>query len=334
MDSLTQIVLGAAVGEATLGKKVGNKALLYGAIAGTIPDLDVIANFLTDTITAIELHRGFSHSIVFGVLLAPILGWLVNKLERKHNLGWKPWAKLFFLGLFTHPLLDAFTTWGTQLFWPFKVRLAFNSIFVIDPLYTLPFLLLTLVLLFYKRDSKMRRRLNIAGLGISTGYLILTLVIKEVVNQKFEQALNDQQIAYSNISTRPAPLTTLLWNANIETADSYLIADYSLFDTAPIRFETYPKNRKESTIMMKFPNVQRLMTITEGWFIIEQKMDQWYFYDLRFGLVPRKDQPPFFAFTYLLEEINGRIRATETPKTERDANYLLSQIWERIKGRP
>ncbi|NAY90931.1 metal-dependent hydrolase [Muricauda sp. JGD-17] len=333
MDSLTQIVLGAAVGEATLGKKVGNKALLYGAIAGTIPDLDILANIFTDTITAIEFHRGFSHSIVFSMLFAPILGWTVNKLERKSNLGWKPWAKLFFWGLFTHPLLDSFTTWGTQLFWPFKARLAFNSIFVIDPLYTLPFLVLTVMVLFYTRDSNTRRRLNTAGLTISTSYLLLTLVIKEVVNNKFERALNDQNIAFSNISTRPAPMTTLLWNANIETPENYLIADYSFFDSAPIHFTVYPKNREAAANIMKYPNVQRLMNIAEGWFILEQKKGQWYFYDLRFGLIPRKNQPPFFAFSYLLKKVNGRITASETPKTGRDANYLLSVLWERIQGK-
>ena len=63
MDSLTQIVLGAAVGEAALGKKVGNKALLYGAIAGTIPDLDILSGYFVDTVTALESHRGVTHSI-------------------------------------------------------------------------------------------------------------------------------------------------------------------------------------------------------------------------------------------------------------------------------
>ena len=67
MDSITQIVLGASVGEAVLGKKVGNKAILYGAIAGTIPDLDVLANYFTDALTAIEIHRGFTHSFVFAL---------------------------------------------------------------------------------------------------------------------------------------------------------------------------------------------------------------------------------------------------------------------------
>ena len=151
------------------------------------------------------------------VLLAPVLGWIVSKLERKSDLGWKPWTKLFFLGLFTHPLLDTFTTWGTQLFWPLKTRFALNSIFVIDPLYTVPFLVFTVMVLFYKRQSKARRRLNTVGLLISTLYLLVTLVIKDVVEKRFERALQDQQISYTQISTRPSPLNTILWNANIDT---------------------------------------------------------------------------------------------------------------------
>ena len=82
MDSLTQIVLGGAVGEAVLGKKIGNRAILWGAVAGTIPDLDILYNRFTDEITAVELHRGFSHSIIFCILLAPILGWLVQKIHK------------------------------------------------------------------------------------------------------------------------------------------------------------------------------------------------------------------------------------------------------------
>ena len=82
MDSLTQIVLGAAVGEVVLGRKVGNKAMLWGAIAGTIPDLDVYQSLLFDSLRATELHRGFSHSIVFSVLFTPIIAWLIKKKEK------------------------------------------------------------------------------------------------------------------------------------------------------------------------------------------------------------------------------------------------------------
>lgn len=82
MDSLTQIVLGASVGEVVLGKKLGNRAMLWGAIAGTIPDLDVFIKFFTDEITSTELHRGVSHSLVFSILMAIFLGLLVNKNEK------------------------------------------------------------------------------------------------------------------------------------------------------------------------------------------------------------------------------------------------------------
>jgi len=332
LDSLTQIVLGAAVGEAVLGKKVGNKALLYGAIGGTIPDLDVVFNFFTDTVTSIELHRGFSHSILFSVIAAPLIGWLVHKIERKKNLGWMPWSKLFFWCLITHPLLDAFTTWGTQLFWPFKIKLAFNSIFVIDPLYTLPFLVCCIMVLFYKRKSKRRRQINRFGLMYSTGYLLLTLILKFAAHQKIEKALKEQGIAYSAISTRPAPLNTILWNANIDTKDNYLITDYSFFDTQPIKFIKYPKRRESSSELFKFENVQRLIAISEGWYIIDKIDNKWYFNDLRFGLIPKKDGTSFFVFSYLLKEEGGRIEATEVPKTGRDAKFLIKTLWTRIKG--
>ncbi len=82
MDSLTQIILGAACGEAVLGKKIGNKALFFGAIGGTIPDLDVFIGGLlyNNEIDAMLFHRGFMHSILFSVLAAFLLGWLVHKL--------------------------------------------------------------------------------------------------------------------------------------------------------------------------------------------------------------------------------------------------------------
>ena len=108
MDSLTQIVLGAAVGEAVLGKKVGNRAMFYGAIAGTIPDLDVLSSFFVDTVTALEIHRGFTHSLLFCLIFAPIFGYLVSRIDSYKSV--KGWSMLFFWGLFTHPILDAHTS--------------------------------------------------------------------------------------------------------------------------------------------------------------------------------------------------------------------------------
>ena len=100
MDSLTQIVLGASVAEATLGKKIGNKAILYGAIAGTIPDLDIILKFFVDDLSATEMHRGFSHSLLLPFIIAPILGLFLKKIHRKlSNVSYLDWTKLFFFSI-------------------------------------------------------------------------------------------------------------------------------------------------------------------------------------------------------------------------------------------
>ncbi|MDC6470968.1 metal-dependent hydrolase, partial [Flavobacteriales bacterium] len=164
MDSLTQIVLGASVGELVLGKKIGNKAILWGAIAGTIPDLDVLLRYFTDEISATEMHRGFSHSIIFAVLIAPILGWLTKKIHFKINeVSFKDWTKLFFWTTVTHPLLDAHTTWGTQFFWPLNYRLAYQNIFVVDPLYTLPFLFFLILTFCYQKKNSLRSKFNKIG---------------------------------------------------------------------------------------------------------------------------------------------------------------------------
>ncbi len=333
MDSLSQIVLGAAVGEAVLGKKVGNKAMLYGAIAGTIPDLDTFVGNFFDTITAVEIHRGFSHSIVFCVLFAPVFGWIISQIESNKEVGWKDWSWLMFWGLFTHPLLDAHTTWGTQLFWPFDLRLAYKNIFVIDPLYTLPFLLFLILALRKKRTDPQRTKYNRTGIIISCIYLLLiTPALKLYSYQKFEEALKEQEIAYQRMDTRPAPLNSILWSANIETDDSFLIGDYSVFDTSPIEFQRVPKNYHLAGEWSDNENLHRLIDISNGWYTLKIENGELYFNDLRFGKMDITDPDAPFVFSYKLSEENGELVATETEKEVRDAKELLPKLWERMMG--
>lgn len=331
MDSLTQIVLGAAVGEAVLGKKIGNKAMLYGAIAGTIPDLDVYIGYFTDTVTALELHRGFTHSILFSILFAPIFGWLVSRFERYKNV--KDWSWLFFWCLLTHPLLDAFTTWGTQLFWPLNIRVAFKTIFVIDPLYTVPFIVFLILAMFQKRTSKKRRFYNNMGLLLSSSYLAITLLLKWYTYTKFEEALTEQNIVYTQIDTRPSPMNTILWSANVATKDAFLIGSYSLLDSKPIVFNSYPKNHELIANFTDNLKMQRMISISKEWYIITEKNDELYFNDLRFGLLSMEPDAQDFVFQYKFETNTiGELVFTETKKDRGDAEKLLKQLWERIKG--
>ena len=332
MDSLTQIVLGAAVGEAVLGKKVGNKAMLYGAIGGTIPDLDAIAGNFTDVITATEIHRGFTHSIVFSIIFAPIFGWIISKIEKTAAVNWKNWSWLMFWALFTHPLLDAHTTWGTQLFWPFDLRLAYKNIFVIDPLYTLPFLVFLILALRRKKDDPKRAKFNRTGIIISCIYLLLiTPGLKWYSWLKFEDALKKQNITYNRMETRPSPFNAILWSANVETEKDFLLAEYSIFDSKPITFDAYPKNHELAGTFEDKPNFNRLKAISKYWYILDKKKDDLYFYDLRFGKLGFRKEDPF-SFRYRLYQQDGVVKAEELPRETSQAKNLLSSLWNRIKG--
>ncbi|MFK8059936.1 MAG: metal-dependent hydrolase [Polaribacter sp.] len=331
MDSLTQIVLGAAVGEAVLGKKIGNKAMLYGAIAGTIPDFDIFSSFFTDTVTALEIHRGFTHSILFSVIFAPILAFIITKYEAYKNV--KDWSWLFFWAFVTHPILDAHTTWGTQLFWPSDIRLAFKNIFVIDPLYTLPFLVFLILAMFQKKTSKKRRFYNNWGIIISSSYLVITLILKGLSYQTFTKELTAQNIIYKEIETKPTPLNTILWSANIETEDAFLIGYSSFLDTNSIKFSKYPKNHYLLGDLANNTKTKRMIAISKGWFTINKENNHLYFNDLRFGTLSTKLNSKSFVFKYKIDvDKNGTPIFTEVAKGKRDAKKLLSDLWTRIKG--
>lgn len=131
MDSLTQLTLGAAVGEAVLGKRLGNRALAWGALAGTIPDLDVISNFFIEDIYGLVYHRGVTHSIVFCFALAPVFAWLAQKYYalEVYRIPWVRWAVsgwlfLIYLLLWSGTLaLAAFSE--NWLWWLLPVLLGF-----------------------------------------------------------------------------------------------------------------------------------------------------------------------------------------------------------------
>ncbi|WP_062057591.1 metal-dependent hydrolase [Aquimarina longa] len=334
MDSLTQIVLGAAVGEAVLGKKVGNKAMLWGAIAGTIPDLDVLSKVFVDNITANELHRGFSHSILFSILVAPILGFLISKLYRNKDADWKDWSKLMFWGIFTHPILDAFTTWGTQLFWPFAYKVSFKNIFVVDPLYTIPFLACLIIAMFYKRTDPKRYKINTLGLYISSVYMIITLGLKWYTYGVFQTNLENQHIRYKEIQTKPTPLNSILWTSNVETEDSFLIGYYSILDKDPIiTFIKFPKNHHLLGKMKNDPLIPRLIKLSEGWYTIEKKNDKLFFNDLRFGQLGIDKGASRFVFSYeLFYDNNNTLMAKERERNMEEVSPLLKKLFSRILG--
>ena len=152
MDSLSQIVLGGAVAAAIAPAAHRRAALAAGAALGTLPDLDSVPMWFLglDPVTNMTWHRGPSHSLLVLLPFAALLWWLFRRTGGRVAEAPRPWFWAITLALVTHPLLDAFTVYGTQLWWPLPPSPAmWSSVFIIDPLYTLPLLVACLVALWH-----------------------------------------------------------------------------------------------------------------------------------------------------------------------------------------
>lgn len=335
MDSLTQIVLGAAVADRIAGSKIGNRSFIYGAIIATIPDLDVVAGKWMDPIDALTLHRGWSHSILFFILLSPILSFPIHFIEKRKGMTYQKVLMMVFLCLITHSLLDAFTSWGTQLFWPLEYRVALKSIFVVDPLYTTP-LIIALVMAFRikKNDASRKKWIN-RGLYISTGYLLLTLCMKTFILFHFKNDLQEKNISYQDIIVKPSPMNIILWHCNVKLSDGFLLADYSLLDKSPITYDFYENKEYIDSVLLTLPRVQQLISIAEGWYIINKTNDGWIFNDLRFGLLyPYNDEfKNSFIFSYHISYIDDNWTLQPVDNKDRKSGQLMiQQLLKRIQG--
>jgi inner membrane protein len=288
MDSLTQITLGAAVGEAVLGRKVGNKAMLWGAVAGTIPDLDVLFGLFMDPVSYLSVHRGFSHSVFFAFIAAPILAWIITRIHGRGEAGYRGWTKLAFWSLFTHPLLDLFTGYGTQLFKPFtNYGFELNTIFIIDPLFTAPMLICVIIAMFFDRTADRRRFWNTLGIVLSVSYLIMTAATKLYIQDVFKNQLEEQGLAYEEMMTFPAPFQAILWRGLVKTDGGYYEGYYSLFDGQSVNFSFISSNAEKLDPYMGDEPVEQLLWFSKGFYQVRQaefnENDTLLFHDLRFG---------------------------------------------------
>ncbi|MBC7748624.1 MAG: metal-dependent hydrolase, partial [Methylotenera sp.] len=320
MDSFTQIALGIAIAEVCAGKKLKNKTVLYGAILGTIPDFDVVVGLFLNPVDAILIHRGISHSLLLFLFLSPILGWIISKIERD-KINFIQATVMAFWCLFTHVLLDMFTSWGTQILWPLNYRFALKTIFVIDPLYTIP-LVIALIMTWKTKNRILRKKYITRGLSISSAYLLLSCFIKVYALNQFEKALIKQGIQYTEIIVKPTAFNLILWNANVATSKDYLLSDYSFLDTQPILFTVYSKNKVLESQLKGNSDFEKLKKSSEGWYIISKKNQSLYFNDLRFGLLNDNPQNPQFAFSYQFIANKAELKAVEVPKDKRDGKRL------------
>lgn len=284
MDSLTQAVLGASISGAMLGRFHGRKALLAGAVLGTLPDLDVLIDY-GDPLSGMINHRGFSHSlfVLTGVAVLLTAAWRRWKPTQEYS-----WGRLLLtlcLVLLTHPILDAFTSYGTQLWWPFRPTPAsWSSIFIIDPFYTLP-LLIGVLIATIAGIGRRSQRILIWMLGVSTAYLATSLTAKAVVEKRVSRLLEHGSLQASALFSTPEPFSILLWRVVAKTADDQYVEIISgLLDRAPPERITLPLNTNLAQDLPVFPPLSGLQWFTDDWLRYDEINGRLVVTDLRMGL--------------------------------------------------
>ena len=286
MDSITQGTLGAAVGEALLGKKTGYRAAAWGAVLGTFPDLDILINPFVDSVNELYFHRNITHSFFFALAASPFFGWLIDKIHHQLEIGWRPWANLSFWVLFTHILIDIPTTYGTQAFQPFtNYPVTTDSIFIIDPLFTTPLFTGLLCALILKRKSNTGAILNRAGLIIASLYMLTALGIKSHVHTVFQESFKNQYGYYEQVKTSPNGPSTFLWNGYIIKQDTVYHSLFSIFDeSTDLEFTAIPRNTHLIEPFEGDRAYEALMWFSRGYYSTEETEEgDIILYDLRFG---------------------------------------------------
>jgi len=336
MDSLSQVALGAAVGVAVMGRRTALwKAAAWGAVAGTLPDLDVLIDH-GDPIRNMVLHRAETHAPFWLTLFALPFGALVAWISGQRTL-WRRWVLAMWAVLVTHPLLDGMTVYGTQLGLPFTDHpYGVGSVFIIDPLYTLPLLVGTIWALRSKHASR-GLAANAVGLVLSTAYLGWGVWAQQHVTGVARAALAAQGIVADRLLVTPAPLNTLLWRVVAVQGDAYHEGFRSLLDTGPAMvFDRFDRGTALWPAVQALDGAQRIAAFSHGFWALDARDSgqgsRLHITDLRMG------QEPAFVFRFALAKRQGDawvpLPVAQQVGMRPEVGRAWAWLWRRALGQP
>jgi inner membrane protein len=335
MDTITHLALGAVTGEILLGKKLGKKAMLLGAIANNIPDIDFLAAFWLSPADNVLAHRGFTHSILCSILLAFLLAYGLARWFKKDNLSYTQWSYFLLIQLGLHLFVDAFNAYGVGWFIPFDAsRISFNAVFVLDPFYSTILLIVSFTLAILSIAYLHRLRFAIIGLTLSFLYLGYSLFNKYRVDKEASQLLANQGIGYTNYFSTPTPFNTWLWFVVAEADSGYNIGYRSVFDhSQSMEIAFIPRNENLLEGWERDHTVHQLKKFSQGYYTVEYRSDTLIFNDLRFGQITGwKDLQAPFSFHYYLNYPKENLMVMQRGRVANWNRESLQSMFNRIKG--
>ncbi|MCB8777871.1 metal-dependent hydrolase [Planktothrix agardhii 1031] len=336
MDSLTHIALGACMGEAFAGKKLGKKAMIWGAVAQSIPDIDFIASFWMDVPSSLLAHRGFTHSILFALIMALLMALASEKWHRPHNISFYRWFFFFGAVILIHIFIDAFNNYGVAWFEPFShKRLSFNAIYVADPLFSLWPALSLLALIILKVKHQSRKMWWQFGLFASAFYLLLSIYNKYVISEQVAYAFKKQNISHERYFTTPAPLQNWLWFVVAGNDSGYYTGFRSLLDEGDtISFQYFPQKAYLLDSIRDHAEVQKLIRFSGQFYTVEKWDDTLVFNDLRFGqIIGWKNPKEHFVFHYYLNHPHDNKLVVQRGRFDKWDKSVAISLWNRMWAR-
>lgn len=335
MDSITHIALGACMGEAFLDRKLGKKALLWGAMAQSVPDIDFLASFWMSTSSNLLAHRGFTHSFLFVAIISVFLALIAEHWHRPHNISFRKWL-LFFAGvIFAHVFIDAFNNYGVGWFEPFShQRISFNTIYVADPFFSIWPILALIILIATKHGWRQRKKWWIMGLGLSAVYLLYCTFNKTQIDRDTRQILRKQDIQYSRYFTTPTALQNWLWYVVAGNDSGYHIGYRSVFDSKKqINFSYFPRNDFLLDSVEDTEELQKLKRFSQEFYTAEKWNDTLIFNDLRFGqIMGWQDPANDFVFHYYLKDSADNKLVVQRGRFKGWDRNAFGSLLKRIEG--
>jgi len=337
MDPLSQGVVGMSASQVVSTRKEMVAASFVGFLSGMAADLDIFIRSADDPLLFLEFHRQFTHSIIFmpiGGLICACLFWVLIKLFSNNTTLTFARTYLFsFTGYATHGLLDACTSYGTQLFWPFSAeRVAWNNVSIIDPLFTLPLLLIVSLALFQHS-----RKLAIIGAGYGLLYLSLGLVQENramSVAQHLAQSRGHQAI---NINVKPSFMNLIIWKSIYEYQGRYYVdAIRVLAESSFIEGDSTPKLDIARDLPWLNKTSQQALDIERfRWFSAQHLAidpnNPNRIIDMRYSMLPNKLDGLWGIELDPTAYASDHIKWTHN-RNGRDRQNNITQLWSMILG--
>jgi inner membrane protein len=333
MDPLTQGLLGASFGQTLYGRALGRRALAWGALVGMAPDLDVLAS-PTSPMAEWLWHRGPTHALAFGPVVGPAIGWL---LWRWKGGRLRDWVGLCVVALFTHPLLDAFTTYGTQLLWPFsRHRVAFDAVAILDPVYSLALALALFLGLRWGAGTAAARRAACAALALSSAYLGLGLWVNGKTEALARGQLAAEGVTRAGVAAYPTLFQLPFRRVVVRAGDEVRVGWVSVLAPRPIVWERFlaaggplveaARSTREVQVLEWFAMGEATPRLEEAGAVVE-------FDDLRYGL-PGRPRDGLWGVRVRLDAAGRPSGPGERFERALPASTseLLGQLWRQALG--